>query len=106
MQYNKWDKDGSICVQDSLLEVHPEVEPELQLQLQLEDAHDSRVVRESLLESDTMPCGSKKLPTPSVYGWSVDSARVFCCCAFCFFCSHAYVCSFYETGDSAASEPN
>ena len=50
MQYNKWEADGSICVQDSL----SEVEPDLELELELEDAHDSRVVRESLSESDTM----------------------------------------------------
>jgi len=37
MQYNKWDKDGSICVQDLLLEVHPEVEPELELEPELEN---------------------------------------------------------------------
>ena len=73
MQYNKWEADGSICVQDSLSEVEPdlELEPELELELELEleDAHDSRVVRESLSESDTMPCGSKKLAAPSLYGW-------------------------------------
>ena len=55
MQYNKWEADGSICVQDSLSEVEPdlELEPELELELELEleDAHDSRVVRESLSES-------------------------------------------------------
>ena len=102
MQYNKWEADGSICVQDSL----SEVEPDLELELELEDAHDSRVVRESLSESDTMPCGSKKLAAPSLYGWSVDSVRVFCRCEHFFFCSHAYVCPFYKTGDDAVSEPN
>ena len=89
MQYNKWEADGSICVQDSLSEVEPdlELEPELELELELEleDAHDSRVVRESLSESDTMPCGSKKLAAPSLYGWSVDSVRVFCRCERLFF---------------------
>ena len=53
MQYNKWEADGSICVQDSL----SEVEPDLELEPELE------------LESDTMPCGSKKLAAPSLYGW-------------------------------------
>ena len=32
MQYNTWEADGSICVQDSLSEVEPDLELELELE--------------------------------------------------------------------------